>query len=133
MPSDNFNTMLNDAIQRSGLSDGAIAEKAGFKASNVVKLIRQDVLKLPHEKLFPLIRVLDVDEPIFISRYVSEYANGEFTIRVDPDNPEEPEVAFALRMVLYLAALKGGNLSPEIKSALGGVLDLVRTAVRAQR
>lgn len=125
MSSDTFNGLMNEAIKRSGISDAELAEQLGFKASNMVTMIRQGVLRLPVDKVFPLLGILDVDALKLFGLFLKEYRGGAVEFTLHPDKPENPDVAFALRMSFYPAALKRTTLSAETKAVLQYVLDLM--------
>lgn len=132
MSSDTFNGLMNEAIKRSGMSDAELAEQLGFKASNMVTMIRQGVLRLPVDKVFPLLGILDVDALKLFGLFLKEYREGAVEFTLHPDKPGNPDVAFALRMSFYPAALRRTTLSVETKAVLQHVLDLMNVEAPKQ-
>ena len=133
MSSDTVAHMLNEAIERSGLTDQEVAERIGLEAGNMITMMRQGLIKVPLQRLASLVTVLSFDENTFFRVATQEYGDGIFTVTVDPENPENPRVAFALRLLYHLGAVQGSDVWPPLEKALEGILELIKLTEAAKR
>jgi transcriptional regulator with XRE-family HTH domain len=68
-----FTEFLSARIEKSGLSQVAIADAIGYCNSNIVSMFKNGVTKVPLDRLPPLAKCLDVNQSELVELWLKSY------------------------------------------------------------
>lgn len=128
-PSSPTAQMLTKAIQNSGLTHLAIAERVGIQKPSVLKMIEQGLTRVPLDRIPALAQTLGMDQAEFLLLAVEEYHSGVFEVLSDTLGLPYSDAEQGLVVMFSMASLKQDfGLEGSFKKALEGIMELAEAA-----
>ena len=120
---------LSRAIDKSGLTQREIAERAGFRHANMISMMKQGLTRVPLNRIPALARTLGMNEQDFLLTAIQEYHPGIHEVLVDILGLPLSDAELGVVMMFRLAEMRGDveRLEP-FRQALTGLLNLATLA-----
>lgn len=117
-------------LEESGLSNIEFAQKLGYPRPNVIAMIKNGDMRLPHSKVLPAAKALGVD-PVFLMRKVMQESDAELWSSIEAIFGEnlmsEDEVAVIDFIRKRLDGVDAHLSKNEVfMDELGGLVDVAR-------
>jgi len=121
--------LLSDAIEKSELTQRAIADRVGFKNANIMSMINSGETRVPLNRIPALSQVLGIGEHHFLMIAIEEYHPGVHEVLIDVLGVPTSDAEIGILTMFRMATLRDEiELEGPFKQALEGLLDLAAMA-----
>jgi transcriptional regulator with XRE-family HTH domain len=121
--------MLAKAIDASGLTQRDIADRVGFKHTNVLTMMKQGVTRVPLHRIPALAQTLGMDQATFLLVAIEDYHKGVYDVLCDALGLPLSDAEQGMVVLFRMASLRNEiELDGPFRKALEGLLELVEVA-----
>lgn len=124
-------SMLAKAIEQSDLTQREIADRVGFKHSNIISMIKSGETRVPLERIPALAQALGMDEREFLLLAIEEYHPGVHEVLVEVLGLPLSDAELGIVTMFRMASMRGEiEVAGPFKKALEGLLELAEMTHR---
>ena len=120
---------LKKAIDNSDLTQREIADRVGFKKSNIISMMKTGDTRVPLNRIPALAASLDIDEREFLMLAIEEYHPGVHEVLVDVLGLPLSDAEIGILTMYRFGSIRGEiEVSEPFRQALEGLIELAAVA-----
>ena len=124
-------SMLAKAIEQSDMTQREIADRVGFKHSNIISMIKSGETRVPLERIPALAQTLGMNEREFLLLAIEEYHPGVHEVLVEVLGLPLSDAELGIVTMFRMASMRGEiEVEGPFKKALEGLLELAEMTHR---